>query len=185
MFGESPAIEHLQSYGISDEVVARFRASDIKTCLPLIYLSNKAITEITGVSDEAEVKKISRAALRLLNANGTLGERLGDPIPDDQGIGGEVLNKEEIFSVVVKNLPGDTSREQVRDHFKAAGYAKRIGVVDDFKKKNRSAYLYYASKSSADIALTFDKSRIGDQEITVEYHWGARSDESSSSGQSG
>ncbi|KAL6505621.1 hypothetical protein OROHE_023000 [Orobanche hederae] len=54
------------------------------------------------------------------------GEDKSPPIEtSDKGTGGEVLNDEENF-VVVKNLPGDTSMKQVREHFKVAGYPTRI-----------------------------------------------------------
>ncbi|KAL6534790.1 hypothetical protein OROGR_013465 [Orobanche gracilis] len=113
------------NHGIDEEVVIKFRESDIETCLCLVTLNNKDITAITGVADEAELKKINAVALKLVNESGALGDMLGDVIPKDKGTGGEVLNDEEHF-VVVKNLPGDTSMEQVREHFKVAGYPTRI-----------------------------------------------------------
>ncbi|GKC68492.1 nucleolin-like protein 2, partial [Tanacetum coccineum] len=70
--------------------------------------------------------------------------------------------------VVVKGLPRDITKQQVRDHFTECGVPTKLHLSSGYQHNHRSAFIRYDSQPSIDKALELNGSVLLEQMITVE-----------------
>ncbi|RIA88649.1 hypothetical protein C1645_826059 [Glomus cerebriforme] len=73
----------------------------------------------------------------------------------------------EFATVVVANLPLDVKEGELKNIFHECGKIKEIRFLVDTVNAQKTAYVEFNEKESVPAALTKDKKRIGDQEISV------------------
>ncbi|GES81199.1 pre-mRNA splicing factor [Rhizophagus clarus] len=73
----------------------------------------------------------------------------------------------EFATIIVSNLPIDAKEGELKNIFHECGKIKEIRFLADTINAQKTAYIEFNEKESVPAALTKDKKRIGDREISV------------------
>ncbi|CAG8565150.1 6256_t:CDS:10, partial [Acaulospora colombiana] len=73
----------------------------------------------------------------------------------------------EFSTIVVRNLPSDITKGQLKALLHECGKIVEIRLIEDSEKSNKYAYIEFASRDDVPAALTKDKKKVGENEIDV------------------
>ncbi|CAG8568915.1 8945_t:CDS:10 [Acaulospora morrowiae] len=73
----------------------------------------------------------------------------------------------EFSTIVVRNLPLDTTKGQLKALFHECGKIVEIRLIEDPEKTHKYAYIEFAQREDVPVALTKDKKKVGENEIDV------------------